>query len=183
MGSIRSNYAGIPRLHCTILELPAAIDRAMALAARHGMAERLSYRAADAFDEDLGEATYDVVIANNFVHHFTRAQNFELANKVARALTPGGLYAIFELLRSDNPASAGMIATLDLYFALTSASGLFSLAEITAWQTESGLRPLKPIRFLRLPGWVRGACNPPRMRRCTTYERRQGTGGEHDVFA
>jgi 2-polyprenyl-3-methyl-5-hydroxy-6-metoxy-1,4-benzoquinol methylase len=143
-----------PGLHCTILELPAAIDRAMALAARHGMAERLSYRAADVFLEDLGEATYDVVIANNFVHHFTPAQNFELAKKVARALTPGGLYAIFELLRSDNPAGGGMIATLDLYFALTSASGLFSLAEITAWQRHAGLRPLRPIRLLRLPGWA-----------------------------
>lgn len=143
-----------PGLHCTILELPAAIDRATALAARHGMAERLSYRAADVVAEDLGQATYDVVIANNFVHHFAPAQNFELANKVARALTPGGLYAIGEPLRSDNPAAAGMIATLDLYFALTSASGTFSLAEITAWQRDSGLRPLKPIRFLRLPGWV-----------------------------
>jgi len=143
-----------PGLHCTILELPPAIDRAMALAAQHGMAERLSYRAADVFAEDLGEATHDVVIANNFVHHFTPAQNFELANKIARALTPGGLYAIFELLRSDNPAATGMTATLDLYFALTSASGLFSLAEITAWQTDAGLRPLKPIRFLRLPGWA-----------------------------
>jgi 2-polyprenyl-3-methyl-5-hydroxy-6-metoxy-1,4-benzoquinol methylase len=143
-----------PGLHCTILELPAAIDRAMALAARHGMAERLGYRAANVFDEDLGEATYDVVIANNFVHHFTPAQNFELARKVVRALTPGGLHAIGEPLRMDNPAGAGMLATLDLYFALTSASGTFSLAEITGWQTKAGLRPLKPIRFLRLPGWV-----------------------------
>jgi 2-polyprenyl-3-methyl-5-hydroxy-6-metoxy-1,4-benzoquinol methylase len=143
-----------PALHSTIIELPAAIDRAMALAARHGMAERLSYRAADVFAQDLGEATYDVVIANNFVHHFTSAQNFELANKVARALTHGGIYAIGEPLRSVNPTAAGMMATLDLYFALTSASGTFSLAEITAWQRGSGLRPLKPIRFLRLPGWV-----------------------------
>ncbi len=143
-----------PGLHCTILELPAAIARATALAAQHGMTERLSYRAADVFAEDLGQTTYDVVIANNFVHHFTSAQNFDLANKVARALTPGGLYAIGEPLRSDNPAAAGMMATLDLYFALTSASGTFSLAEITAWQREAGLRPLKSIRFLQLPGWV-----------------------------
>jgi 2-polyprenyl-3-methyl-5-hydroxy-6-metoxy-1,4-benzoquinol methylase len=143
-----------PRLHCTILELPAAIERARALAGRHGLAERLSYRAADVFAEDLGEATYDAVIANNFVHHFTPTQNIELTKKVARALTPGGLYAIFELLRTDNPARAGMVATLDLYFALTSASGLFSLAEITAWQVDAGLEPLKPVRFLKLPGWV-----------------------------
>jgi 2-polyprenyl-3-methyl-5-hydroxy-6-metoxy-1,4-benzoquinol methylase len=143
-----------PELRSTVLELPAAMDRATAIAARHGMAERVRYRPGDALTEDLGESSYDVVMINNLVHHFTTAQNVELAKRVARALTPGGLYAVGEAIH-DTPGGGGAVAaTLDLYFALTSASGMYSLAEITSWQRESGLHPLNPIRFLSAPGWV-----------------------------
>ena len=35
---------------------------------------------------------------------------------------------------------------LDLFFALTSASGTFSPEEMAAWQREAGLTPRPPVR-------------------------------------
>ena len=43
--------------------------------------------------EDFGQATFDIVMINNVAHHFTPAQNVELAKRVARALAPSGLYS------------------------------------------------------------------------------------------
>jgi 2-polyprenyl-3-methyl-5-hydroxy-6-metoxy-1,4-benzoquinol methylase len=142
-------------LKSTILELPGAIDRASAIVARHGMADRVQFRSGNALTEDLGEAAFDVVMLNNVAHHFTSAQNFELAKRVSRALAPGGIYSVGEFLRADAPGAGGVVAaTMNLYFALTSASGTWSLEEITSWQREAGLKPLKPIQFPSLPGWA-----------------------------
>jgi 2-polyprenyl-3-methyl-5-hydroxy-6-metoxy-1,4-benzoquinol methylase len=142
-------------LKSTILELPGAIDRATVIAARHGMADRVRYRSGNVLTEDLGQATFDIVMINNVAHHFTPAQNVELAKKVARALAPSGVYCIGEFLRANSPGAGGAVAaTMDLYFALTSASGTWSLEEITSWQRDAGLNPLKLIQFPSLPGWA-----------------------------
>lgn len=144
-----------PALTATILELPGAVDRASEIAKREGLGDRLRHRTGDALKDDLGEAAYDVVIVNNLVHHFTSEQNAALAKRVARALSPGGVYAIGDLLRASHPgAGGGVPAVMDFYFALTSASGAWSMDEITSWQRGAGLRPMKPIRFPGLPGWV-----------------------------
>jgi hypothetical protein len=39
-------------------------------------------------------------------------------------------------------------ATSDLYFALTSASGTWSLTEMQSWMREAGLTVAKPLRYL-----------------------------------
>jgi hypothetical protein len=89
------------------------------------------------------------------VHHFTPDQNAELARRVARALAPGGVYAVGDSLRAPHPgAGGGVPAVMDLYFALTSASGTWSFDEIVSWQLAAGLKPMKMIQFQSLPGWV-----------------------------
>lgn len=144
-----------PTLTSTILELPGGVDRASAIAAREGMGERVSYQVGNALTDDLGEAVFDVVMINNVVHHFTPEQNAELARRIARALKPGGVYAVGDFLRSASPgAGGGVPAVMDLYFALTSSSGTWSRDEIEGWQRGAGLAPLKPIQFQSMPGWA-----------------------------
>jgi SAM-dependent methyltransferase len=144
-----------PALAATILELPDAIDRASEIGQREGLGDRVKHRVGNALMDDLGEATFDVVMVNNLVHHFSPAQNSELAKRVARALSPGGVYAIGDFLRPSHPgAGGGVPAVMDLYFALTSASGTWALQEIVAWQRDAGLEPMKAIKFPSLPGWA-----------------------------
>lgn len=143
-----------PSLSSTILELPGAIESAKAIAARHGLNERIQYRAGNALEEDLGEQQYDLVMINNVVHHFTREQNMKLASKVARALKPNGLYGIGDVIRQQKPGEGGAVAsTFGLYFALTSSSGTWSVQEINSWQQHAGLKPQKPVSLMSLPGW------------------------------
>jgi len=144
-----------PDLSATILELPGAVDRASEIAAREGMGERVKHRLGNALTDDLGEGTFDIVIINNLVHHFTPEQNSELARRVTRALVGGRVYAIGDFLRASAPgAGGGMPAVLDLYFALTSASGTWSADEIASWQRGAGLVPREPLLLQSIPGWA-----------------------------
>jgi 2-polyprenyl-3-methyl-5-hydroxy-6-metoxy-1,4-benzoquinol methylase len=141
-------------LNSTILELPGAIDHASAIAKEHGLTDKIKYKAGNALTNDLGAAQYDLVMMNNVVHHFTSEENFRLAEKITRALKPGGLYAIGEFIRQQKPGAGGVVgATCDLYFSLTSSSGTWSEQEIKSWQAKAGLKPMKTISLMTLPGW------------------------------
>jgi 2-polyprenyl-3-methyl-5-hydroxy-6-metoxy-1,4-benzoquinol methylase len=143
-----------PGLSSTILELPGAIDRASAIAAEQGLTDRVKYRAGNALTDDLGEAQYDLIMINNVVHHFTPDQNRQLAQKVARAMKPGGLYSIGEFIRGKRPGDGGAVASgAGLYFSLTSESGTWSVEEMQSWQKEAGLEVRAPIGLMTLPGW------------------------------
>lgn len=96
-----------------------------------------------------GTEADDLVLAFSLVHHFDDGTNRDLAVRCARALRPGGLLVIGDLMRPVSPSRArAMDLFYDLYFALTSRSGLWSFAEIADWQRAAGLEPRKPMRIL-----------------------------------
>jgi 2-polyprenyl-3-methyl-5-hydroxy-6-metoxy-1,4-benzoquinol methylase len=143
-----------PNLHAVVLDLPEAVVAAAPLLVREeGIGGRVTHRAGDARDVDLGEGAFDVVLICNLIHHFDAATNRDLVVRGARALRPGGVLAIADLIRPDRPGANGQIDGLvDLYFAVTSAAGSYTFGEVTAWQAQAGLRPRRPIRLLAGPG-------------------------------
>jgi SAM-dependent methyltransferase len=141
-----------PGLCSTILDLPEAVRHAAPILAREGMGDRVVHRAGDALRDELGERSFDLVFVSNLVHHFDDATNRALAKRAARALRPGGVLAVLEPLRPAAPGSVGQGASLlDLYFAMTSGSGTWSLAEMQAWHRDAGLAIERPIRLRRAP--------------------------------
>ncbi len=142
-----------PHLQSTILDLPQAVAYAAPLLAEMGMGARVRHMAGDALTADLGTARYDVIFMANLVHHFDAATNGALVARIARALTPGGLCVIQEGIRPGDDATPRQLeACGDFFFALTSEAGLYSFAEMAAWQRAAGLAPLRPIRLLTGPG-------------------------------
>ena len=140
-------------LSAVILDLPEAVEQAAPILAEEKMGDRVVHRAGDALTEDLGEGEYDLILVSQLVHHFTEEQNRELAERIARALKPGGIHAIFDALRPDTPKQAGQLgALLEFYFALTSQSGTWSVGEMADWQRGAGLKPRRPIRMRTVPG-------------------------------
>jgi SAM-dependent methyltransferase len=140
-------------LRAEVLDLPDAVKQAAPLLAEEGMGDRVVHREGDALADDLGENAYDLVMISQLVHHFSAEQNRELAARVARALRPGGVYAIVDAFRPAGPNDAGQVgALLEFYFALTSQSGTWSPDEMAEWQRAAGLEPRKPIRFRATPG-------------------------------
>jgi hypothetical protein len=117
------------------------------------MGDRVVHRAGNALTDDLGTNAYDIVLTAQLVHHFSEEQNRELATRVARALRPGGVFAVLDEFRPDSPSQAGQVgALLEFYFALTSQSGTWAVEEIADWQRRAGLSPRRPIRFRTAPG-------------------------------
>lgn len=146
-------------LQATILELPDAIPTAAQILAREGMGSRVCHAPGDALDHDLGERAYDAVLVSLLVHHFTDEENRELAMRVARALKPNGVFMIMDAARIESPDDARrpnrrLGAVLDVYFALTSNSGTWSLDQMQSWQRGAGLRPHRTIWLRTMPGTV-----------------------------
>jgi SAM-dependent methyltransferase len=140
-------------LRAVVLDLPQAVRHAAPLLAEEGMGDRVMHREGDALADDLGEEAYDLVITAQLVHHFSEEQNRDLTARIARALRPGGVYAILDAFRPETPRDAGQVGALfDFYFALTSQSGTWSPEEMADWQRAAGLEPRKAIRFRTVPG-------------------------------
>jgi SAM-dependent methyltransferase len=138
-----------PGLRATVLDLPSAVEHAAPILEREEMGDRVVLRAGDALADDLGAGAYDLIMAFSLVHHFDEADNLLLARKAARALRPGGYFVIGDALRPSSPGKGGQQgAFFDLYFALTSESGLWSFDEMRAWQVEAGLKPLKSMSLV-----------------------------------
>lgn len=137
-----------PGLRATVLDLPQAVEQAAPMLAREGMGDRVVLRAGDALADDLGESTYDLIFMFSLVHHFDDATNRDLVARCARALRPGGILAIGDVMRPGPGARPSQQAAFyDLYFALISEAGLPSFDEIRDWQTAAGLRPRRRTRL------------------------------------
>jgi 2-polyprenyl-3-methyl-5-hydroxy-6-metoxy-1,4-benzoquinol methylase len=140
-----------PGLKSVILDLPEAVEHAAPILAQEGMSDRITYRAGDALTDDLGKDAYDVVYIANLMHHFSETENRRLVKRVANALRPGGAMVIDEIISSKSPNDGDQIGKLiDLYFGLTSDSGLWTLEEMADWQKEAGLTPIKPGFFAKM---------------------------------
>jgi SAM-dependent methyltransferase len=142
-----------PALSAVVLDLPSAVRHAAPILARENMGDRVVHRPGDALCEDLGDSEWDLVYVSQLLHHFDEPTNRAFLQRIARALKPGGVLAIVELIRPSSPGESGQVgALLDLYFALTSQSGTWSVEEIADWQRTAGLSPRKPIHLRTVPG-------------------------------
>lgn len=141
-----------PDLHAVILDLPEAISSACKLLGKENPGNRIQYCAGDVLTQDLGEGEWDIIFIANLVHHFDDETNRMIAKKVARALRMGGFYIVLEFVRDENLRKGDHLgALLDLYFSATSRGGTFSVPEITAWQKDAALVPLKTIYLRTIP--------------------------------
>lgn len=151
-----------PGLRATLLDLPEAVANAAPLLANEQMGDRVKHQIGDATTADLGADVYDLILIANLVHHFDDATNRDLVRRAARALRPGGMLVIGEVIRPRAPGAGGQIGALtDLYFAVTSEAGTWSFAEMAAWQRAAGLLPRRPIRLLLSPGGGLQAARKP----------------------
>jgi predicted O-methyltransferase YrrM len=150
-----------PALRAVVLDLPEAVKHAAPILAKEGMGDRVVHRVGNALTDDLGNNAWDLVFISQFVHHFDDATNRDLVRRAARALRPGGIMAIQDVLPTSPNKDAVLPLLADLYLANTSQSGSRSLEEVANWQRAAGLIPRKAIRFYSLPGFGQQAAMKP----------------------
>jgi hypothetical protein len=143
------------QLKATILDLPMAVQASTPLLEKERMGSRIVHRIGDVLTTDLGTNAWDMILVSQLVHHFDEPTNVRLMQRLAESLRPRGTISVLELLRPNSPNSAGQTgAVLDLFFAITSLSGCWSLAQIVSWQRQAQLVPQKTTRLLSIPGAV-----------------------------
>jgi cyclopropane fatty-acyl-phospholipid synthase-like methyltransferase len=145
-----------PGLRSTILDLPEAVEKAKPILEKYNTQNKVKHLAGNVLVDDLGENKYDLVLMASVSHHFTVEENLSVAEKVYKALKPGGYFTIIEIIRKEkielNGDMLGNIA--DFFFALSSTSGAWSVDEIKSWQKRAGLIRFKQSNFLTIPGYV-----------------------------
>ena len=145
-----------PGLQSVILDLPPAVEKAKDILKGYNMADRIKHRPGNILTDDIGEGVYDNVLMASVAHHFTYAENVLVAEKVYKALKPGGYFTILEVLRPESiKLNNDMLSAVgDFFFAMSSTSGLWSLDEIKQWQLQAGFKHYSKNRFLTIPGYV-----------------------------
>lgn len=143
----------IPTLMATILDLPEAIEQAAPLLARQQMGDRIRHQPGNALTDDFGDGAYDIVLLSSLAHHFTPEQNQMVADKVAQALKPGGVFIVNEFIRPEVGAKPELLGgSTDLFYGLSSTAGNYAVAEIQSWQQQAGLLAHKVVRYRTVPG-------------------------------
>ncbi|HEX8461867.1 MAG TPA: class I SAM-dependent methyltransferase [Segetibacter sp.] len=152
VGLCKRNHA----ISATILDLPAAVEKAGPILAKYNMGNRVVHQPGNILIDEIGEEKFDLIVMASVAHHFTVEENILVAQKAYKALKPGGLFTILEVLRSDKITYNGdMLSALgDFFFALSSTSGTWSLQEIKDWQKQAGFTNLKKTTFLTIPGYA-----------------------------
>ncbi|HEV2618888.1 MAG TPA: methyltransferase [Acidobacteriaceae bacterium] len=154
-----------PLMRADVLDLPEAVEKAAPLLAAESLGKRLVHVTGNVLVSDLGCERYDLILMSNLAHHFDDLANGQIAQRVARALKPGGVFTIQEPVATIRPGAGRQTgALLGLYFALQSAPGAktWTSDQLVKWQVEAGLRPDRPIQLRTAPGWVQqSACKSP----------------------
>ncbi len=143
-------------LNAIILDLPMAVENAKDLLSFHNMSDRICHISGNILTDELGSQQYDTILMASVAHHFTFEENVMVAKKAFEALKPGGYFTIIEVTRPDGISLDNnmMAAVGDLFFALSSTSGLWSMNEIIQWQHQAGFVHANKRRFVTIPGYM-----------------------------
>jgi hypothetical protein len=142
-----------PPMRSTVIDLPAAIPHAAALARHEGLADIVEHKAGDLRHDDFG-AGWDVALLANILHHFRPDEMIAILTRVGAALGPDATVAIWERERPGRSAAPGQGDGVALFFRLTSTAGAYSGDEYAGWLKQAGFVRTKIVRPRLSPGNV-----------------------------
>jgi SAM-dependent methyltransferase len=138
-----------------ILYLEDAIKKAAPISGARRYGDRVQHRVGDALSDDVGIELYDLIFISNLAQHFTDQRNGALLRRAAQALVSGGILVVLEPIRPRSPNTGDQPAqVLNLFFALTSASGTWSIEEIQSWHRAANLTVSAPVFLRSMPGFA-----------------------------
>lgn len=134
------------RIHA--VDWPKVLEVTRRVAAKHGLADRLTTAAGDFFEADFGTG-HRLATIGHILHSEGRERSRRLLKKVFDALAPGGTVAVQEFVPDDDrngPPSALIFAVNMLIN--TEAGDTFTFKEMSGWMREAGF---KNPRLLKVP--------------------------------
>jgi hypothetical protein len=137
------------------LDLPALKGLFDDLVGRHGLSERLRFKAGDFFKDPLPSA--EVLVMGRVLHNWDLATKKMLLHKAYDALPPGGALIVYERLIDDERRTsvAGLTASLNML--VMTASGFdFSAADCMGWMGEAGFKACRVVPLTAVLSMVVG---------------------------
>jgi 2-polyprenyl-3-methyl-5-hydroxy-6-metoxy-1,4-benzoquinol methylase len=127
-----------PGLRVTHMDLPPIQAIARELSSSSPASGRIEYRPGDYRADDYG-GPYDAVLYCGALHQEDRASARSVFTRIHRALRPGGVVRVVDLMREPGRAAPAFACLFSLTMRLTSPFGrVFDAGEVSALLLESG---------------------------------------------
>jgi len=132
-----------PRLRAIVFDLPETIGLAEQVIAEFGLTDRVTTRAGNYFEDDLGEG-HDVVLLSAVLHSMGPDACRLLLGKCHRSLVRGGWIVVHEGLIDREGTSPPQAALFSLNMLVNTGEGRsYSGQEIMALMRDAGFVPLE----------------------------------------
>ncbi|MBV9790739.1 MAG: methyltransferase [Chloroflexi bacterium] len=139
-----------PQLTSVVIDAPEALTIAEETVAAVKLSHRITLRASNFLEDDLGEG-YDVALLFNIVHGLHTAQNRLLVQRVADALRVGGQIAIVEQLadKAPGPTTRAIGHLLGLSYFHLLGGQVYTFDEVAEWLRAAGFVQLQRKNLLK----------------------------------
>lgn len=131
---------GNPELEVVVFDSEATLSVAERNIRAAGLENRVTCRAGNALEDDLG-GPYDLIFISNVVHIYSAADNRRLLGRCASALAPGGRLVIKDFVLDDDRCGPPGGATFAVNMLVSTEGGdCYTVSEVNEWLSEEGLR-------------------------------------------
>lgn len=128
------------RARATVLDLPATV--AVGQPRRSPCVDRLSWLEGSAFDIDLPDEHFDIILLSNVIHWYGPDDVRQLLARALRWTAPGGLLWIKDMKLADDRQGPATSLWFALNMALVSQEGrLYTSPQLQTWMREAGWSP------------------------------------------
>lgn len=136
----------LPNVRVTAMDYPEVTPVAREYAERFGVDDRYDYLEGDMREVDFGQKKYDVAILGHIIHVAGEAGGKKLLAKSFRALKPGGMLIIAEMVPNDARTGPEFPLLFGLNMILHTNDGdVFTLAQYKEWLKQAGFTGVRTL--------------------------------------
>lgn len=136
-----------PDLRTTVFDLPFVCDYTAGKVAETGLSDRIAVHPGDFFqDRDL-PAGHDAILLSMILHDWDEHRDAEILRKCFRALPPGGLLVVSELLVDDDKTGPLDAALMSMNMLVGTWGRNYTVAEYRDWLLAAGFEDIRTVRF------------------------------------
>jgi ubiquinone/menaquinone biosynthesis C-methylase UbiE len=137
----------IPSARVTAVDYPEVTPITREYAQVFGVADRYDYLEGNLRQIDLGSQQYDVVILGHIIHSEGEKWGRDLINKSYKALKPGGMLVIAEMVPNDSRTGPVFPLLFGVMMVLATEEGdVFTMAQYKQWLKQAGFKGVKLVK-------------------------------------
>lgn len=132
-----------PQSTITGFDLPATLKESREIIAEYGLTARYRFVEGNLLNADFGSDAYDFVVLGNMCHGLTPQQNRDLFKRIHRALAPGGLLLIADMIPNDQRTAPPFPVLFAVNMFVMGGEDVYTLPEYKSWLNETGYRDVR----------------------------------------